>query len=271
MPRASSGASVSRTEHGFRLAIPASRAYRLAQLDDYAHLPRKKFPHHSLTLSLRARASSDSIPGTWGFGVWNDPFGLSLGFGGNPFRLPALPNAAWFFHASEENYLSLRDSAIGGRVSGGASVHPSGYSTTAALSRPPVVANGFLAQVFRSPRFDARLIPAGLAFPFSRKTTRRWLGRVIAEEGIALSVDAAQWHAYRLRWSPTRVVFEVDGAVLLETSVSPRPPLGLVIWIDNQYAAFTPDGKIGFGVLENPKPAWLEIEDLKIGGYIGGQ
>jgi hypothetical protein len=35
--------------------------------------------------------------------------------------------------------------------------------------------------------------------------------------------------------------------------------------IDNQYAAFIPDGKIGFGVLENPEPAWLEIKELEIG------
>ncbi len=40
-----------------------------------------------IRLSLSARTSSNSIPGTWGFGLWNDPFGLSLGFGGNPFRL----------------------------------------------------------------------------------------------------------------------------------------------------------------------------------------
>jgi len=45
--------------------------------------------------------------------------------------------------------------------------------------------------------------------------------------------------------------------------VSPRPPLGLVIWIDNQYAAFTPDGKIGFGVLANDE-AWLEIKELEL-------
>ncbi|MFZ5904315.1 MAG: hypothetical protein ACOYZ8_12280 [Chloroflexota bacterium] len=260
------GASLSKTENGFRFTIPESRLheFRLAELDDITQQSRRSLSHHSLDLSLRARASAESMPGTWGFGVWNDPFGLSLGFGGNPFQLPALPNAAWFFHASEENYLSFRDPQVGGRVSGGVSIHPSGYST-AAVSRPPAAANGFLAQVFRSPRFDARLIPAGLAFPFSRKTTRRWLGRVIAEEGVALSVDVTQWHAYRLRWSPTRTVFEVDDAVVLETSVSPRPPLGLVIWMDNQYAAFTPEGKIGFGILENPEPAWLEIEDLKIG------
>ena len=57
------------------------------------------------------------------------------------------------------------------------------------------------------------------------------------------------------------MVFEVDQAIVLETSVSPHPPLGVVIWIDNQFAAFTPEGKISFGVLENPK-AWLEIEDI---------
>ena len=60
------------------------------------------------------------------------------------------------------------------------------------------------------------------------------------------------------------MLFEVDNSPVFESSVSPKPPLGLVIWIDNQYAAFTPEGKIGFGVLENSEPAWLEIKDLKI-------
>ena len=118
-----------------------------------------------------------------------------------------------------------------------------------------------MAQTFRSPAFDARLIPAGLAFPFSRKATRRWLGRVIGEAGVRLGVDQTQWHSYRLEWSPTRSTFWVDEARVLETSVSPRPPLGLVIWIDKQFAAFTPEGKIGFGVLAG-EAAWLEIEDF---------
>ena len=234
--RASKGASVEATSGGWRLGIPEgdSRSYRIAQLDDYAHLPRREFPHHSLDLSLRARTSAQSTPGTWGFGVWNDPFGLSLGFGGNPFRLPALPNAAWFFYASPQNYLSFHD------------------------EKP---AQGFLAQTFHSPRFHPSLIGAGLALPFSPRTTRTRLGTVIAEDGAALSVDVTQWHGYRLSWGPTRVVFEVDQTVVLETSVSPHPPLGVVIWIDNQFAAFTPEGKISFGVLENPE-AWLEIEDI---------
>jgi hypothetical protein len=236
--RATPNASADKTSNGWILRIPKgdSSGYRLAQLDDYSQLPRREFPHRSLNLSLRARTSAESASGTWGFGVWNDPFGLSLGFGGSPFRLPTLPNAAWFFYASPQNYLSFQN------------------------NKP---AQGFLVQTFRAPRFHPSLIGAGLALPFSPRTTRRMLGRVIAEDGVAVSVDVTQWHGYRLRWSPTRVVFEVDDAVVLETSASPHPPLGIVIWIDNQFAAFTPEGKISFGVLENPA-AWLEVEDIEI-------
>jgi hypothetical protein len=197
--------------------------------------------------------------------LWNDPFWLSLGFGGRPFRLPALPNAIWFFGASEENYLSFKAQSHFGQ------------------SGDPV-ANGFIAQVFRSPGFHAQLIPAGLALPFSRKTTRRVLGNVIEEDGVQLwnpaarqehnlpgsraprlhKIDPTQLHKYQIDWREERVSFLVDDVLVLETSLSPHPPLGLVIWIDNQYAAFTPEGKIGFGVLENPEPAWLEIKDLEI-------
>ena len=236
--RTTPNASIEKTENGYLLNIPAGDAssYRFAQMDDYFGLARRNFPHQSLTLSLRARVSSLSLPGTWGFGVWNDPFGMSLGFGGNRFRLPTLPNAAWFFGASKENYLSFSD-------------------------KP---AQGFLAQSFQSPKFHPSLIPAGLVFPFSTKTTRRMMGKIIREDSSALSVDVTQWHTYRLEWSPRRVVWDVDDVQVFESPVSPNPPLGLVIWIDNQFAAFTPQGKIGFGVLENPEPAWLEIADLKL-------
>ena len=233
--RTTPDASITKTEKGYLMKIPAgdSSAYRFAQIDDYFGLPRGKFPHHSLTLSLRARTSSLSLPGTWGFGVWNDPFGMSLGFGANRFRLPTLPNAAWFFGASQENHLSF--------------------------SNKP--AQGFLAQSFRSPMFHASLSPAGLALRFSPKTTRRMVSKIIAEDSSALGVDVTQWHSYKLEWSEKRVVWYVDEAEVFESSVSPNPPLGLVIWIDNQFAAFTPQGKISFGVLEGNEE-WLEIEDL---------
>jgi len=250
---------ISQDSSHYLLSISSGKAnkYRLAQLDDYALFPRRQFPHRApLSLSLSARTSSESIPGTWGFGLWNNPFGLSIGFGGNPWRLPALPNAVWFFGASKENHLSFSD-------------------------KP---ANGFIAQAFRSPKFHPSLILAGLALPFSRKVTRGLLGEVIEEDGIQLwnqrarsrnstsklvesksgSVDPTQWHRYRFEWREKRVLFEVDEVRVFESAVSPNPPLGLVIWIDNQYAAFTPDGKIKFGVLENPEPAWLEVKDLEL-------
>jgi hypothetical protein len=250
IPRHSPGATVEEISRGnkYRLSIPAGPAnkYRLAQLDDYTKNKRGQFPWgFPISLSLSARTSSGSIPGTWGFGLWNDPFGLSLGFGGNSLRLPALPNAAWFFGASNESYLSFK----------------SGPSQESA---PAFAANGFLAQTFRSPRFHPLLIPAGLVLLFSRKMTRRFIGRVVGEDGIALSLDVTQWHRYRLDWREERVSFEMDEAQVFESSVRPNPPLGLVIWIDNQYAAFTPEGKIGFGVLENPEPAWLEIKDIDL-------
>lgn len=223
---------------GWRLKIQRGDAsqYRDAQLDDYSRLPRRKFPRHSVTMSLRARASSASIPGTWGFGLWNDPFGLSLGFGGNPFRLPALPNAVWFFHASPQNYLSFRD------------------------DKP---AQGFLAQSFRSPAFHPLLMMAGIALPFSKKITRKLLSKVIKEDSANLNMDVTKWHTYKFTWNKNHVAFWVDDICALESAVSPKSPLGIIIWLDNQYAAFTPDGKIAAGILSNEKN-WLEITDLKI-------
>jgi hypothetical protein len=271
--RATSNASVQATQNGWRLGIQKgdSLSYRDAQLDDYSGLPRHKFPHQSLSLSLRAKVSSSSVAGTWGFGLWNDPFGMSLGFGGSPFRLPLLPNAVWFFYGSEENYLSFKE----GQQQGFA---------------PTLPANGFMAQTFRSPMFHPLLILAGLAFPFSRKVARKLLSRVIQEDSVSLwsptaccrdmqehpqgtrapalqsqsqGVDVTQWHTYRLEWSPKRMLWYVDDALVFESPVSPNPPLGIIIWIDNQYAAFTPEGKIACGVLEGGKE-WLEIEDLVI-------
>jgi len=260
IPRFTPGANVDEIlrDSSYRFTIPSGKAnnYRFAQLDDYTQLRRGRFPHHDgLSLKLYARVSSDSIPGTWGFGLWNDPFGLSFGFGGNPFRLPALPNAIWFFGASEENYLSFKDVTTGGRV---------GQSPYRDHTAPTVAANGFIAQTFRSPKFHPLLFPAGIALPFSRQMARQMLGKVIGEDGVALSVDVTQWHRYSLEWRETRAIFEVDKVRVFESPVSPHSPLGLVIWIDNQFAAFTPEGKIGFGVLANPEPAWLEIKELEI-------
>jgi hypothetical protein len=40
--------------------------------------------------------------------------------------------------------------------------------------------------------------------------------------------------------------------------------LGLVLWIDNQYAAFPPTGRLRIGSLLNPESAWLELADVEV-------
>jgi hypothetical protein len=239
-PNTSRNGNIETTATGWRLVISkgSNKEYRLAQLDDTLHLPRRKFPEHPpLTLNLRARVSSETMPGTWGFGLWNNPFGMSLGFGGGKFDLPALPNAIWFFHASPQNYLSFRE------------------------DKP---AQGFLAQAFRSPRFHPLLLPTGLIFPFSRRRARKNLSRIVEEDSAIVKADATQWHNYRLEWSLNRSTLWVDETLALDTQVSPYPPLGLVLWVDNQYAAFTPQGQMKWGLEENPSEAWLEIENVEL-------
>jgi len=242
-------ATLTRTRAGWRLGLPAGphRSYRLAQLDDYARMPRNRLKHvPPWTLHLRARVSCVDLPGTWGFGLWNDPFGFSLGSGGGkPWRLPALPQTAWFMHASPPNWLSMRNDP----------------------ERIP--ANGFFAGTFRSPRIPAFLFAPGLLAlplcairPISR-FLRQLASRIIHQDGARVDLDVTQWHEYSIQWLQEGCEFSVDEQAFLRTSCSPRPPLGLVLWIDNQYAAWNPEGQLAFGTLENPS-TWLEIDGLKV-------
>jgi len=231
---AGSGRVVSLAPGYWRLGLEAgsARTYHLAQLDDYGGLPRSKFPNRPpWQITLQARVSQANLAGTWGFGLWNDPFGFSLGFGGAPWRLPTLPQATWFFHASRENFLSFRDA---------------------------MPANGFLAQVFRS-RFRWDVLRAMAAYPFSPSRARQLLAGCIEEAARELACDVTEWHTYRMRWLEDQVHFEVDGESVFSAPFSPVPPLGLVIWIDNQFAAFPPDGGLRAGVLPIAARCWMEV------------
>jgi hypothetical protein len=250
-PHQAGGATLSRTSGVWRLELPAglSRTYRLAQLDDYAHDTRSRFKHRPpWTFSLRARLSAADLPGTWGFGLWNDPFGLSIGFGGQASHLPALPLTAWFMHASTPNWLSFRDDP-------------------AIDSGQAIPANGFFAGTFCSPDIPSYLLlPALLALPLCAirpisRFLRKLAGRIIRQDARSVNVDVTQWHDFSIQWMSQSCTFSVDGNEILCTSISPRPPLGLVIWMDNQYAAWTPQGRLAYGTLENPA-AWLEIENM---------
>jgi len=228
------------------LEIPPGPAgeYRLSQLDDYSNLSRRGFPWRApLRLRLQARVSQAALPGTWGFGFWNEPFGLALGFGGGARRLPALPNAAWFFFASPENYLSLRDD---------------------------LPAHGALAATFQSRNIPTPLLafftPAALllALPPAARLLRQLGRRFIHQSASSLDVDVTAWHAYEIDWSLQQVSFYLDEQLVFQTGVVPQGPLGLVLWIDNQYASLPSDGRLRYGTLAYPESAWLEIEQLAL-------
>jgi hypothetical protein len=229
---------------GFTMRLPEAdpSGYALAQLDDYMELPRGQFRWQApTTLRLRARLAAEEYAGTWGFGLWNDPFTASLGVAGTARRLPVLPNAAWFFFASAHNHLALRDDQPG---------------------------SGFLAATFSSPRLPSLLLAPGLlGLPFlGWRQSSRWLRRLarglIGGDGKSLDVDGREWHEYAVEWSPEIVGFVIDRVKVFETEISPIGPLGIVIWLDNQFAAWRPNGTVSAGRLMN-RPAMLEIAGLE--------
>jgi hypothetical protein len=246
-PRITSGAKITPLQPEYwRLEIPAGEAgkYRLAQLDDYGALPRKKFLWKPpITLCLKARASSNDIPGTWGFGFWNDPFAVALGVRGGNQKMPTLPNTAWFFMASPPNHLSIKDHLPG---------------------------QGNLAGVFQSPILPGIVLtPALIGLPlllipsFSR-VLRKWANLFIRQDAQQFTNDYSTWHDYQIEWDKTNVNFFLDNQMIFHTTIVPKGPLGLVIWIDNQFASWMEDGRIGMGTLQNPEPVWIEVRDLRV-------
>lgn len=217
--------------------------YRLAQLDDYVMLSRRHFHHvPPWKVSLQVKVSAPDLPGTWGFGLWNDPFGFSLGFGRTEGRLPILPNTAWFFHASPPNWLAFRDE---------------------------IPARGFFGGSIKSPRLPSLvLVPALIALPLLAvrpisRLLRRLAGKIVQQDAIDISVDVTQYHEYSIEWLREIIIYKIDGKSILNTAISPYPPLGLVFWIDNQFAAWNPEGRLDYGTLENPA-AGLEINSIEI-------
>jgi len=246
-PSVTPGASITDFGPGaWNLEMPSGPEgrYRLAQLDDYTGLARKEFPWQPpLVLSLQARVSNPNIPGTWGFGFWNDPFSLSLGFGGGSRRFPALPNAAWFFFASPQNYLSLRDD---------------------------LPANGLLTATFCSPTWPSVILALGLPglpmliWKHTARLLRRMASKIIRQDAAQLTIDCTQWHHYSLNWQRDSVRFIVDNEPVFETRIYPKPALGFVLWIDTQYAALPPDGGLAYGTLATEHIAWLDVRELQI-------
>ncbi len=221
-----------------------SEHYSLVQLDNYMHLPRRSFPcQPPLHLSLKARISGTDLPGTWGFGLWNDPLSFSFGGGGMAKFLPVLPNAAWFFYGSSENLLSLRDDLLG---------------------------TGFFERIFSSPLlpsvfslFSSPFLPF-LLLPVTAPILRRITRRIFREDARAISPPVEEWHQFGLDWERNQVIFSVDRTVVFSTPVIPAGKLCLVIWIDNQYMRFYGTGKLAFGFQQIKDAQILSIAQLQI-------
>jgi hypothetical protein len=224
-----------------RLLLPGAtrNRYSDAQLDDYARLPRRSFPHRPpFRLSLQARFSSSGIIGTAGFGLWNHPFAPGGG-------LPALPRALWFFYASPPSDMQL-------------ALDVPGFGWKAAVidaTRPSAVALAPFAPLVlwlnRSRRFYRRV------WPIVQRGLR------IVEKSLPLDL-LPNWHTYSIEWTIDRAVLSVDDQIVLDTDRPPRGPLGFVAWIDNQYAIVTPTGRLGFGLLDVSAPQWLEIKTSEV-------
>ncbi len=241
----------------FANAPTSDSVYTNAQLDDYEGLPRRNFPWQPqpgqpVVLSLRARFSHERLAGTAGFGFWNDP---SMSGGGTAVkRPPALPKALWFFYASPESNLPLAMNVPG-----------QGWKAqTFDAQRPlfyalaPTTPVGLL--LMRLPLFYRRLWPVG----------QRALGvseAMVAERasiGDESRFQLSAWHDYRIEWGVERARFLVDGHSVLDCDTSPRGPLGLVIWLDNQAMVLTPRGQFRHWALASEHEQWLEVEGLSV-------
>lgn len=215
--------------------------YTNAQIDDHHSLARCRLPWFPpLRIAVRARFShaAGTLTGTAGFGVWNDPFGMSGG------RLPALPKAIWFFYASPPTNLKLAVDTPGCGWKA-ATINASSPSALTLLPIAPlVVPLMHLQSLYR------RLWPA--------------VQRAMRISETLIEVDMTDWHTYLIDWGTERAVFEVDGAMVLNCPTPTNGRLGFVMWMDNQYAIVTPWGRIGAGRLQNSGSQWMEVDTLAI-------
>jgi hypothetical protein len=216
---------------------PASAAiYHDAQISSYQG--REDFDlRPPVTLRLRAWMKG-GVRGTAGFGFWNHPYVP----GERGFRLP---RAVWFFYGSPPGNIALaRD--VPGSGWKAATFDAARWQFIAMLPAAPI---GVL--LMRIPWLYRCLWPIGQrAIGVSEK---------LLDEALIRTA-----HDYTIRWLPDRVEFLVDAHLVHRTERSPRGPLGFIGWIDNQYAVVTPQGRIGFGLLDVPTEQSLFVEHITI-------
>lgn len=225
------------------LLPPGVAGYTDAQVHDYGRFPfrRRTFPWRPGTrLRLNARFShpASDLIGTAGFGFWNAPFADPS------LKWPALPQAAWFFFASEPNDLPLAPSGPG----------RGWFAATLDVTSPQAL-------------MWAPAAPAVLVLnQFAGIRARLWprVQRVLGISFAQPDLDLQAWHTYELVWAKDGCQFMVNGQPLLETPFRPRGPLGFVCWMDNQYMVMTGNGRFRWGTLPIHTTQWLEVANLAL-------
>jgi hypothetical protein len=239
---------------GWRLCRGPTTGYCDAQLDDTQGRSRGDLLHRTpARLTIEARASAPDPGGTLGFGFWNDPFPAWGGQAGAGRLLPASPRALWFFFASPPSEIPF--SADG----------PKAGWTAASFHGPPFPG---VAMAAMGAAGLAGMSVVRLRAPLL-KIYRRWFGG--GQSSPLGGLDS--WHTYQIDWGADSACFRVDDRVVLETHAAMSGPLGLVIWIDNQWATLSEAAGLRFGVLPSLPEAWLDVRSLRLNGrtlQVGG-
>ena len=236
------GGQVSGDETIQLLLPPIAEGYADAQIDDYGEASGRS--HYAwrpgTMLSLRARFSHDQdmLMGTAGFGFWNAPFGDPT------IRWPALPQAVWFFFASQPSDLPFAAAGPGrGWFAATIDAGTSGALLTAPLAPAVLLLN-------QSLRLRERIWP--------------WLRRRLNISFAPLEQRMQCWQEYKLLWMPDGCTFYVGNEVVMQTTFCPRGPLGFVCWIDNQYMVATAHGRFRWGTLNMNQAQSLEVAELQL-------
>ena len=225
-----------------------ARTYSNAQIDDYQRLRRGAFLWRPpLRFTVAARFSHGGpltiengprLGGTAGFGFWNDPFVMT------GLRVPTLPRALWFFYGSPPSDMKL-------------DLDTPGYGWKAATidALGPAAFGLAPAALLAVPLMNIRSFYRRLWPPIQRALH-------ICEAPVDASMT--DWHTYGIEWGVRFARFSVDGRAILSCDTAPRGPLGLVLWLDNQYLVARPWGRFGYGYLSKPGKQWLELASLSV-------
>lgn len=232
---------VQQSSTDLRLTVPptAASGYSDAQLTDYTG--KSDFlwrPPVTLTITARAEVSGNGLAGTAGFGFWNHPFVP----GEKGVRLP---QAAWFFFSSTPSNMQLAR-GVPGPGWKAATIDATRWPFFALIPTAPL---GVL--LMRIPALYKRLWPIG----------QRAIG---VSEYLLDSKLLNDMHTYTIDWQRDSVTFRVDGRAVHRSNSASRGPLGLIAWIDNQYAIVTPQGQFGFGLVPVVQEQTLVLQHISL-------